>query len=130
MWWRDLGRLEGEDSNREGWLSNSIIKKIGNGSETSFWNECWIVQQPLSCRFPRLYNISSQKNVVVAKLGNWNNGRWSWFFKWRRGLFVWEENLVNSLLELLYKCGGENEDCWVWRGGLIDITLSSRHTLL
>lgn len=116
IWWRDLGRLEGGRFKKRG--LDSIIKKIGCGSETFFRNESWIVQQPLSSLFPRLYSISSQKDAVVAELGAWNTGKWNWNLRWRRGLFVWEENLVNTLLEVLDSAVvvENKEDSWVWKG--------------
>lgn len=36
LWWRDLGNLEGQNPFKEGWLSNGISRKIGNGELTSF----------------------------------------------------------------------------------------------
>ena len=34
-------------------------------------------------------------------MGQWEEGFWHWNFVWRRQLFVWEEQLVQELLQLI-----------------------------
>ncbi|GJZ37719.1 RNA-directed DNA polymerase, eukaryota, reverse transcriptase zinc-binding domain protein, partial [Tanacetum coccineum] len=41
-------------------------KKIGNGKDTSFWDDVWIGEIPLKFRFPRLYNLETNKHADVA----------------------------------------------------------------
>jgi hypothetical protein len=42
-----------------------------------------------------------QKNCYVNQVGEWRNEVWCWNFKWRRRLFVWEDESLLKLLELL-----------------------------
>ena len=34
-------------------------------------------------------------------MGHWEDGFWRWNLDWRRQLFVWEEQLVQDLLQLI-----------------------------
>lgn len=61
-WWRDLGKLEGVNSPKQGWLSNGISKKLGCGNSVSFWKESWASPYTLENRFARLFNISTAKD--------------------------------------------------------------------
>lgn len=58
----------------------------------------------LTSRFGRLFSISLSKEATVAQMGEWCEGVWVWKLSWRRGLFVWEVNLLDSLLEILKSC--------------------------
>jgi hypothetical protein len=44
-----------------------IVKKIGNGNSTSFWHNIWCDTEPLSSKFPNLFDITYDKNITVAK---------------------------------------------------------------
>ena len=52
----------------------------------------------LKKRFKRLFEISLQQRESVAKLGEWKDGVWVWKFAWRRPLFEWEKQLLDSFL--------------------------------
>ncbi|GJR51498.1 RNA-directed DNA polymerase, eukaryota [Tanacetum coccineum] len=41
-------------------------KRIGNGGDTRFWHDHWLGDQPLRIRFPRLFALEMDKEVVVA----------------------------------------------------------------
>ncbi|XP_071689061.1 uncharacterized protein [Rutidosis leptorrhynchoides] len=47
-------------------FKNSLSKTIGNGSDTSFWNDVWVGNAKLSVLFPRLYRLEAEANVTVA----------------------------------------------------------------
>nr|GEU65136.1 RNA-directed DNA polymerase, eukaryota, reverse transcriptase zinc-binding domain protein [Tanacetum cinerariifolium] len=45
-------------------------KRVGNGHSTRFWYDNWISDQPIRDRFPRLFALETDKEVMVAaKLG-------------------------------------------------------------
>jgi hypothetical protein len=57
------------------WRSINKIKhffKLGakyhveNGEKVCFWTDWWVGHAPLASRFPRLFDISSNKNISVA----------------------------------------------------------------
>jgi hypothetical protein len=39
---------------------------VGNGMNTRFWEDTWLVKTPLAHQYPLLYNIIHHKNVTVA----------------------------------------------------------------
>ncbi|GKB80662.1 hypothetical protein Tco_0947557, partial [Tanacetum coccineum] len=43
-----------------------LKKKVGNGANTLFWEDCWINDVPLSRSFPRLYALELKKSITVA----------------------------------------------------------------
>nr|GEW75330.1 RNA-directed DNA polymerase, eukaryota [Tanacetum cinerariifolium] len=43
-----------------------VKKRVGNGQNTKFWLDTWILDSPLSVRFPRLFALDSDKQVLVA----------------------------------------------------------------
>nr|GEW14562.1 RNA-directed DNA polymerase, eukaryota [Tanacetum cinerariifolium] len=48
-----------------------LFRKVGNGVNTRFWLDTWILDMPLRVRFPRIYALDSIKDVsVVAKFGD------------------------------------------------------------
>nr|GFB08218.1 RNA-directed DNA polymerase, eukaryota [Tanacetum cinerariifolium] len=46
-----------------------VKKRVGNGQNTKFWLDTWILDSPLSIKFPRLFALDSDKQVSVAS--NW-----------------------------------------------------------
>jgi hypothetical protein len=39
---------------------------VGDGRRTLFWTDCWLGEAPLAIRFPRLFDICSSKDILVA----------------------------------------------------------------
>jgi len=65
-------------------------------------------------KYPRLFSLSIQKEASVGELCE--GGRWG--FQWRHRFFVWEENLLNNLLDDLEGfVRSHEEDTWRWRLG-------------
>jgi hypothetical protein len=65
--------------------------------------------------FPRLFQVSEQKECFVRDVGRWDGPNWRCDFKWRWNLFVWEEELVGNLKNLLNQINisqiGEERKC-------------------
>ncbi|KAK2393020.1 hypothetical protein QL285_055002 [Trifolium repens] len=98
-WWNDLvsvGVVVGSDR-----LRDIFFRKLGNGGDTIFWHDTWVGVQPLKEVFPRLFLVSTQKECSVSEVGRWVTGRWVWDLKWRRNLFVWEEERRDMLVNVL-----------------------------
>jgi hypothetical protein len=60
---------------------------------------------PLCLQFPRLFSIATDKDVKVRELMVRKENMWVWKWLWRRILFVWEEDLLRLLVEVV--------DSWV-----------------
>jgi hypothetical protein len=99
VWWKDICSI-GTNLNTN-WFTQGVVKCIGCGDETKFWCDNWVGQITLQERFPRLFSVSTQKDSFVAELKGTGAGSGNWNFVWRRRLFVWEENLVEDLIEVV-----------------------------
>ncbi|GAU27881.1 hypothetical protein TSUD_159750 [Trifolium subterraneum] len=122
-WWNDLmtiGVVAGVDH-----LSGIFFKKIGNGGATSFWHDSWVGPQTLKEVFPRLFLVSAQQDSSVFEVAQRIPGRRGWDLKWRRRLFVWEEELRDLLENVLTPIELSNvEDVWKCHhsiGGLFSV---------
>jgi hypothetical protein len=118
VWWRDICRLD----SGSGWFAHAVSKKVGNGNRTKFWKDLWVGDQTLEVRFPRLFGISVQKDFFVCDVGGWEFGEWRWNLVWRRNFFVWEEQLLQDLLNLLAVARMSNmDDRWICNPGSEDV---------
>ena len=111
-WWRAIAALR-----REPWFSNNVSRLLGDGINTNFWEVVWISGVSLKESFSRLFELSVEKWVSVFdmfKLGWGKNGE---VWKWRRKLFVWEEEKVGELCLLLHSVilQVDKEDGWAWK---------------
>ncbi|XP_071694888.1 uncharacterized protein [Rutidosis leptorrhynchoides] len=52
--------------------SNSFKKVIGNGKDTSFWNDVWLGDIPLGIKFNMLFRIDSSLNATVYDRVGWD----------------------------------------------------------
>ncbi|MCH85824.1 ribonuclease H protein [Trifolium medium] len=87
-WWKNILLLWAPFDSTSDWFSESVIKVIGNGLTTSFWNDSWIGDDPLKVCFPRHYQVSVQRVVMVRNLFSWVGEVWVWDLRWIRLLFV------------------------------------------
>jgi hypothetical protein len=118
LWWKDICSI-GTNLNNN-WFLQSAIKKLGNGNQTSFWRDTWVGGVPLRDLFPRLFSITTHKEVSVAGARRFDDGIGSWEILWRRRFFVWEQELFNELLDLINPISLlEEVDSWGWapKGG-------------
>jgi hypothetical protein len=114
LWWRDICTI-GYNLETH-WFARNVVKKLGNGVHTSFWIDIWVDDISLKDRFPRLFSISTQKEASVAEVWNPMVGAVNWRLIWCRRLFVWEENLLNELLELINRVSlSDVTDRWGWK---------------
>nr|GEZ28987.1 RNA-directed DNA polymerase, eukaryota [Tanacetum cinerariifolium] len=45
-------------------------KKVGNGADTTFWDEVWIGEQPLKIQFPRMYALELRKKMSIENIAD------------------------------------------------------------
>ena len=91
VWWRDICAL-----GREEWFSDHVSRAVGNGRNTRFWVDGWLGGVAFSVRFSRLYDLSLDREVSVSDMfqGGWGIDGAAW--RWRRRLFVWEEEMLGT----------------------------------
>ncbi|GJS74599.1 RNA-directed DNA polymerase, eukaryota [Tanacetum coccineum] len=44
----------------------SFVKKVGNGEDTSFWDDHWLTDSPLKIMYPRLFLLELNKQATIA----------------------------------------------------------------
>lgn len=91
-WWRKIfGIVEGDEGR---WFWEGLVRVLGNGMDTRFWEDVWTGDSPLKARFPRLFHLSTKQGAIVSDMGRWEQGEWRWEFIWRRELRDRELNWV------------------------------------
>lgn len=91
-WWCVVTTLR-----REGWFSDHVSREVGNGKGTMFWLDVLAGGVAFRDRFSRLFDLSLLKEVSVFEASQLGWGEDGEVWKWRRGLFTWEEELVGEL---------------------------------
>jgi hypothetical protein len=91
-WWKDLCRVDLVDG--VSWFAQNVTRRVKSGNLTRFWKDCWLGSSPLCDRYPHLFSISLQKEAMINEV--WE-GVSRWEMRWRRRLFVWEEELLGGL---------------------------------
>jgi hypothetical protein len=94
LWWKDIFSI-GSNLNND-WFVQNMVKIHGDSTCTRFW----IGNNLLKVLFPCLYSISIQKEATIANIHS-DDITWQWRLAWRRRLFVWEDELLLQLLELI-----------------------------
>jgi hypothetical protein len=113
-WWKNLIALEKVISSRN-WFVEAVGRKVGNGMSTPFWTTNWIGDNSLAVTFPRLFLLSNQKESLVSDVMEVVEGMRHWNFIWRRNLFMWEEELVTRLREIVESAVFSlGSDSWNW----------------
>jgi hypothetical protein len=130
LWWRDIFSI-GYNLDTH-WFAANIVKKVGNGVNTSFWYDTWVGESPLKDWFPRLYSISTQKEVSVADMWYPTDGVAKWRLLWRRRFFVCEETVLEEMLEVINRVTLSNlPDKWGWKPeNDADFTVKSVYNLV
>lgn len=101
-------------------VDQSFELKLGNGDQISFWEDIWIQNCTLASKYPRLYALSLDKFQKIACMGEVQNNKWYWKFKWRRALFSREQVQVDELIASLpsFTPNSNRSDQIVWNQNL------------
>ena len=44
VWWTNINFLQGDDLDmHKGWISRILLGRVGDGKETYFWQDYWVV---------------------------------------------------------------------------------------
>jgi len=86
---------------REKWFSGHVSRVVGNGKLAMFWSDVWVGGVAFRERFSRLFDLSLFKEVSVFDMCQLGSGESGEAWKWRWGLFGWEEEVVGELCLLL-----------------------------
>ena len=99
------------------WLVDNIVREVGDGCTTLFWEDLWLLDVPLVVSFSRLFGLSENKGATVKEMFLLGWGTDGGALRWRRRLFAWEEGLVGECVERLanFVLQVDVADRWVWR---------------
>jgi len=84
-----------------GWFQEGVSQLVGDGADTLFWHDAWLGAVPFCVRFRRLFELAVDKSTMVAQMFSrgWEDGGEGW--RWRRRLWVWEEEMLRECIILL-----------------------------
>ena len=69
IWWRHLNQIRsGVGLADAWWLVDNIVRKVGDGRTTMFWEEPWLLDVPLAVSFSRLFELSENKGATVKEM--------------------------------------------------------------
>jgi hypothetical protein len=117
-WWKEVAKIRDRDGvDGSGWFEESVVRKVGDGRESFFWTDVWLGGQPLCRRFRLLFDLAKKKSFTIATMHvlGWEEGGAGW--RWRRRLWVWEEEMLEECKTLLSDISLQNNvlDHWQWR---------------
>ncbi|GKD56273.1 hypothetical protein Tco_1289660 [Tanacetum coccineum] len=104
-------------------------QKIGNGIDSSFWNELWCGNHSLKEMFPRIYNLETDKRCFIAS----RIGLQYWALVLRHNPRGGEESgQFNALKNVIGNISlTDHRDCWQWSlGGSVGFTVASIRSLV
>ncbi|GJV92859.1 hypothetical protein Tco_1540672 [Tanacetum coccineum] len=93
-------------------LLSFVNKKVGNGSDTLFWEETWHGDVAFKFLFPRAYALESCKNIDVASKLSQNSLAFTFRREPRGGV---EQDQFDSLKAMVEGTSLVNiRDRWIW----------------
>jgi len=78
-----------------------VSRLVGDGLAAHFLHDPCCGEVLLGVGFSRLFRLSLQTDGKVGELGVCDGTVWVWNLRWRRPLFVWEDDLLNQLLVVM-----------------------------
>lgn len=81
LWWKDLRSLGSPTEVLVDWFSKGISCRLGESRRVLFWKTKWSGSDTFQNSFPLLFNVSSQQNTLVSKIGFFIGESWLWRFQ-------------------------------------------------
>ncbi|OVA09340.1 hypothetical protein BVC80_6865g3 [Macleaya cordata] len=91
-------------------FNKGVIFNVVNGNRARFWLDPWLVDEPLSSRFPSLFAVSNSQNLSIHEVAAQSAEEWNLAFK--RCLYdheVREAAVLVGLLENFKYADGTND---------------------
>ena len=79
-------------------INEGLCLALGNGAHIRLWQDCWLANEPLRIKYPRIYALSNNIFGLISSFGNWVDSFWSWRVVLRRPLFEWETEQWDNFL--------------------------------
>lgn len=99
------------------WFFDAMSRKVGCEDQVHFWLDKWVGNARLKDSFPRLFNLSVNKNCKIVETGDWVGENWRWRWNWTRALFSWGEALLQQFQDCLLQVSPVRHvvDSWCWK---------------
>ncbi|KAL4575183.1 hypothetical protein LXL04_022025 [Taraxacum kok-saghyz] len=76
--WKDIVRCNADIGDEGIKVINLIKAKLGNEEKLQFWNDAWNGDENFKSKYPRLYNLETEKSVKVANRMSSIGSNWKW----------------------------------------------------
>lgn len=90
--------VQGEEGK---WFWDKMVRKVGDGNETRFWEGVWLGDSSMKERFPRLFHLCENQMAKISEMGFYAQGEWRWRTRWRRELREREMEEVQEMCVML-----------------------------
>ncbi|XP_028093250.1 uncharacterized protein LOC114293387 [Camellia sinensis] len=88
--WGDILSLECSSPNLFNFFMKNYVIKVENGRRISFWEDYWSSNCSFRDEFPRLFELSDDKDANLKQMIDRRNSSDGWIFRFRRGLRAWD----------------------------------------
>ncbi|XP_071687335.1 uncharacterized protein [Rutidosis leptorrhynchoides] len=97
-------------------FGKSFIRVIGNGGDTSFWEDAWLTDQPLKLTFARLYHMERNQAAKVQDRITWAANEPQILWDWIREFQGRAHADLLTLMNLLFSYVKQDRtlDAWYW----------------
>lgn len=99
--WKGIVGVVVSNSDLYNFFRENMVISIGNDRRISFWDDVWMGEVSLRSQFPRLYQLSEEKEISLSNLISRKDLSNEWSFRFRRSLHAWEEEENSRLIALL-----------------------------
>jgi len=101
-WWREIAKIrDGLGGVGGGWFQEGVSRLVGDEADTLFWHDTWLGVVPFCVHSRRLFELAVDKSTTVVHMfarGSEDGGA---VWRWRRRLWVWEEEMLGVCIILL-----------------------------
>ncbi|XP_071689048.1 uncharacterized protein [Rutidosis leptorrhynchoides] len=98
-------------------FSSSFKRVIGNGGNTRFWENVWLMDKPLKEVFKRLVRFDVNVHATVSDRVNWDGSGVTSTWSWQREIYERTKDELDELEQLISAVVmvPEKDDSWNWK---------------
>ncbi|KAJ0441659.1 putative reverse transcriptase zinc-binding domain-containing protein [Helianthus annuus] len=114
--WKDICAVEGTLHRLNIQIQEKLKVEVGDGENTRFWKDSWLLDKPLKDLFPDLFRCAADKNIKVAACMHLVGSKTLWAWDWAKSPvehIEWSQlGEIMNLLDQFKTTGGK--DKWRW----------------
>lgn len=101
VFWKDIIQIESKKPSVFSKFKDNISLSIGDGKSIRFWTDEWVDGKKLSNLFPGIFRVIINTEESIAEVWQRKEEQFNWEFDFRRNLFIWEAEELESMVNLL-----------------------------